>query len=75
MPIYEFECSECGSRFEKLRGISAGTDGVDCPDCGNGNVKRLMSMFSSRSAGSDGGGSSCGCGGNCGKSSCSGCHH
>ena len=72
MPIYEFECRKCGTRFEKLCGFSA-TD-VNCAKCGETDVRKLMSMFSSVSKGSDRSSSSSSCGG-CSKSSCSGCHH
>jgi putative FmdB family regulatory protein len=40
MPIYEYECEQCGVRFEKLQRMvdSALTD---CPECG-GHVHRVM---------------------------------
>ena len=72
MPIYEFECQECHKRFEKLCSISAGADGVKCPDCNCGRVKRLMSGFFSKSSDSSSSSSSCG---GCSKSTCSGCNH
>lgn len=75
MPIYEFECRECGTRFEKLCGCNS-TD-IQCTGCGGGEVKKLFSMFAAHTRGSDGSSrsSSCSCGGSCGKSSCAGCHH
>ena len=33
MPIYEFECEECGSRFEEL--VAAERCGAACPQCGS----------------------------------------
>jgi putative FmdB family regulatory protein len=33
MPLYEYECQECGLRFERLERASELRDGV-CPDCG-----------------------------------------
>ena len=40
MPTYEYECQECGLRFEKLQNMSAPRLKT-CPDCG-GPVKRLI---------------------------------
>ena len=53
MPIYEFKCKECDSRFELLCGVG-GWDGVSCPECGGGKVAKLLSSFFSRSVGADG---------------------
>jgi putative FmdB family regulatory protein len=39
MPIYEFECAECGNRFEEL--LSAGAEGSACPECGARARRRL----------------------------------
>ena len=44
MPIYEYGCIDCGSRFEKLVKISHG--GIEeCPKCGSKNVKKAFSTF------------------------------
>jgi putative FmdB family regulatory protein len=43
MPIYEFECGECGARFEEL--VPAG-GAVACPSCGAGRSRRLYSEVS-----------------------------
>ena len=44
MPIYEFECEECGERFEELVAASAGE--VACPSCGEIRSRRLLSNVS-----------------------------
>ena len=44
MPIYEYECSECGHRFEEL--AAAGTDRHKCPACGRESGARLWSVVS-----------------------------
>jgi putative FmdB family regulatory protein len=44
MPIYEFECEECGERFEELVGAAA--DAPTCPACGLARTRRLMSPVS-----------------------------
>jgi putative FmdB family regulatory protein len=43
MPIYEFECEECGARFEEL--VGAG-QGAACPTCGSGRTRQLLSPVS-----------------------------
>jgi putative FmdB family regulatory protein len=44
MPIYEFECEECGNRFEEL--VPSEAAEVACPSCGSTRVRRLMSAVS-----------------------------
>jgi putative FmdB family regulatory protein len=44
MPIYEFECDECGERFEDL--VAAGAAAIVCPACGSERTRRLMSSVS-----------------------------
>ena len=41
MPIYEYECSSCGHRFEKL--VRIGADAPDCPECQAAEVRKLVS--------------------------------
>lgn len=43
MPIYEFDCEECGERFEELTGAGAA---VACPQCGSERTRRLLSPVS-----------------------------
>ncbi|HEX5929488.1 MAG TPA: zinc ribbon domain-containing protein [Solirubrobacterales bacterium] len=44
MPIYEFECEECGVRFEEL--VAAGDEEMACPECGAAHARRLLSNVS-----------------------------
>jgi putative FmdB family regulatory protein len=44
MPIYEFECEECGGRFEEL--VVPGATAVPCPECGSARTRRLLSNVS-----------------------------
>ena len=75
MPMYEFVCSSCEARFEKLTSFSNAESGIDCPHCGQQDTRRLMSAFAMFSRGASreslpmapmgaGGGcaGSCGCG-------------
>jgi putative FmdB family regulatory protein len=47
MPIYEYLCEDCGTRFEKLvrNGVS-----VACPSCGEGHLKQELSVFAAHSS-------------------------
>jgi putative FmdB family regulatory protein len=51
MPIYEFECTECGDTFERLQKLSD-ADPTDCPKCGAPRVKRKLTAPAFRLAGS-----------------------
>ena len=42
MPIYEFECSKCGARFEEL--VRAG-EKAPCVECGSAEVERRWSQI------------------------------
>ena len=44
VPIYEFECDGCGSRFEEL--VGAGAEAIPCVRCGSSRTRRLMSPLS-----------------------------
>ena len=44
VPIYEFECEECGIRFEELIDAAAAAPG--CPECGAARTRRLISNVS-----------------------------
>lgn len=51
MPIYEFECGECGKRFDRLQKLSD-PDPTDCPACSRPAVRRRVTAPSFRLAGS-----------------------
>jgi putative FmdB family regulatory protein len=51
MPIYEFECSSCGHRFDRLQKLSD-TDPTVCPACDAPHLRRMVSAPSFRLAGS-----------------------
>jgi len=51
MPIYEFECSSCGSRFDRLQKVSD-PDPASCPECGRATVRRRLTAPAFRLAGS-----------------------
>jgi putative FmdB family regulatory protein len=47
MPIYEFECLECGAVFEKLVLKSGAEADAACPRCGARKLEEKVSAFSS----------------------------
>jgi putative FmdB family regulatory protein len=47
MPIYEYECTDCGEQFEKLVRMSTKESEVECPDCGAHHSKRMVSLMAS----------------------------
>lgn len=58
MPIFEYECRNCGRHFEKFV-LSARSASVACPVCGSDNVRKVLSAFATSGRGSAGGASSC----------------
>ena len=47
MPIYEYECKECGCKFEVLHMIEEDDSELTCPECNAKNPVRVFSLFSS----------------------------
>jgi len=64
MPIYEYECTNCGHRFEELVFSKSDID-PQCPKCKAKNTKRLMSATSFSTSGSSFSGSHSGLKGGC----------
>ena len=46
MPIFEFECSDCSQKFEK---IVMNQKKICCPQCNSANLKKLFSTSSALS--------------------------
>ncbi len=71
MPIFEYECLKCHREFEKI--VFGREDGVECPDCRSGKVRKLMSAAAFKCNGNFvSTASSGGCSG-CSSHSCSSC--
>ena len=47
MPIFEFECLECGAIFEKLVKKAVEDEQIVCPECGRRKADQRISTFSS----------------------------
>ena len=45
MPIFEYSCVECGTRFEKLVRRASETEGLECPSCGEKHLRQELSTF------------------------------
>ena len=45
MPIYEYTCSACETRFEKLVRSMSGREKIECPKCGSAKTARTLSVF------------------------------
>jgi putative FmdB family regulatory protein len=54
MPLYEYYCSDCKSKFELIVSHKH-ADGIVCMKCQSEQVRRLLSVFSARRAGTDDG--------------------
>ncbi len=42
MPLFEYECRECGRRFEAL---VVGSRKASCPSCGSEDLEKQLSTF------------------------------
>ncbi|MFC1971749.1 zinc ribbon domain-containing protein [Chloroflexota bacterium] len=52
MPIYEYECMNCGEKFELLRRLNDEDNEIDCPKCSKLAAKRVLSTFATASSNS-----------------------
>ena len=58
MPIYEYLCSSCGYRFEKIV-PSSSSPAPACPECGAKRPEKLISAPGAVGTGSSAGASAC----------------
>ncbi len=75
MPLYEYYCSNCRTKFDALRPMSEADVAIKCEKCESPRTARVLSLFfanaGSRGDGASlgdfgGGGGGCACGGQCG---------
>lgn len=50
MPIFEYQCSDCDTKFEEL--VFSSNNSVQCPSCKSEKVDKLISSFSASVSGS-----------------------
>lgn len=61
MPLYEYKCPSCGTRFEELVRTGA-TEPVVCPNCGEPRPVRQLSTFACCGDGDSGSSAASSCG-------------
>ncbi len=49
MPIYEYRCQDCQTRFEKLVLRAADAAELVCPSCGRRRLTQELSVFAAHS--------------------------
>ncbi|HUS05032.1 MAG TPA: zinc ribbon domain-containing protein [Bryobacteraceae bacterium] len=50
MPIYEYRCEDCGTKFEKL--VRGSDTALACPSCGQSHLNQELSTFAAHAGGS-----------------------
>jgi putative FmdB family regulatory protein len=51
MPMYEYGCLSCSSRFDRLRRMEQSDTDITCPRCQSASVERRLSVFAAHSRG------------------------
>jgi putative FmdB family regulatory protein len=74
MPIYEYECQDCGHEFELIRPMCDADKIIECAACKSRNTQRQLSIFNASSGGKILAVSNSGCG-SCSGGHCSSCSH
>jgi len=46
MPLYEYDCDDCGNRFSTIQPVGTTAEETVCTACGSKNVKKVISAFS-----------------------------
>jgi putative FmdB family regulatory protein len=60
MPIFDYQCSDCGATYDIFHKVREVTDDVVCPSCTSKNHKRLISAPNISTAGGRNSDFSCG---------------
>jgi len=66
MPVFEYRCNNCDTKFEVLHKSHKDEDKIYCPECNSVDNKKLFSAFSHSFSGTISSGS-----GSCADGSCS----
>lgn len=72
MPVYEYECSDCGKTTDALRRMAQADEPIPCAACGSAQTRRKHSVFAAAASEAGGaslpmaGGGCCPCGKNAG---------
>ncbi len=49
MPIFEYHCSDCDTRFEELV-LNRASEPAACRECGGSSVEKVFSTFSAQTS-------------------------
>ena len=72
MPVFEYKCNDCGSKFDMFHKSSLSQEEVICPKCGSVKTKKLFSAFATANPSESDNSSSC-ASGNCSTDYSGGC--
>lgn len=72
MPLYEYYCAECHTKFDALRPMAKADDPIPCANCESLHTSRAISLFAAFSNGGAVAGTSGGCA-TCGTHACATC--
>ncbi len=50
MPVFEYKCNDCGTKFEEL--VIRSDEQVNCPSCNSANATKQLSTFAASVSGS-----------------------
>ena len=45
MPIYEYACKSCNTKFDQLAKSMSNETAIPCPKCGSRQTSRALSLF------------------------------
>lgn len=51
MPLYDYQCRNCGKTFEQLRRMEDADAKTRCPECHSEDVERRLSTFATSGCG------------------------
>ena len=75
MPIYEYICEDCFTKFEVLRPFALADNETPCKKCSSPNTRRMLSKCNSFIEGGIIASQTARSCGSCSGGSCNGCHH
>ncbi len=70
MPIYEYVCLDCQTKFDALRSMNEADNAIECYSCGGDHTSRTLSLFYSHT---NGGATAAGANAGCACSAGGGC--
>ena len=59
MPVFEYKCSDCGTKYDMFHKSSLNQEDVTCPKCESTNNKKLFSAFATANSSDSDFSSSC----------------